>query len=320
MFPPIEPFRTGYLATTDGNEIYWEASGNPKGLPAIYIHGGPGGGIMTGYRRHFDPEKFCIVSFEQRGCGRSRPLATSSLEDLKTNTTQSLISDIELLRTHLNVDQWLLYGVSWGTTLALAYAQAHPDRVMGLILALICTTTHQEVEWITEDMRRIFPIEWERFAAMAEPEPGERIIDAYYRKITSPDLTMREAAAKAWCEWEDTHVSLDPRHTPFSKFQDPDFCMLFATLVIHYWKNGAFLGDQQILRNLKTIQHLPCVLIHGKLDVSSPLEIAWRLHKAWPGSELVILQNEGHGGSGMVEAVTKAVAKMESELVGKMSI
>jgi proline iminopeptidase len=313
-FAPIEPFKTGYLQVSDGNLIYWEASGNSCGVPVLYLHGGPGGGIGGGYRRHFDPEKFLIVSFEQRGCGRSRPLATEAEANLSSNTTQKLIQDIEALRQHLQIKRWLLYGASWGTTLALAYAQTHPPQISGLILAAVTTTTAQEVDWITVQMRHIFPREWDRFAEAVVKKPDERLVDAYYRAITDPDEEIRFQTAKAWCAWEDVHVSLDPHFAPNPRYQDPGFRLLFATLVIHYWKHSAFIPEQEILRNIPRIAHLPCILIHGKLDVSSPLEIPWRLHLAWPGSELIIC-GEGHGGATMAQEVTRAAAKMLIKIV-----
>ncbi len=310
MFPPIEVFASGHLATTDGNEIYWECSGKPQGRPALYLHGGPGGGIMSGYRRHFDPAVFLIVSFEQRGCGRSRPLATDAAADLRSNTTQDLIADIELLRLHLGVDRWLIYGASWGTTLALAYAQAHAERVSGLVLAAVTTTTAAEVHWLTQSMGLVFPREWEKFAEAAQAEAGESLIAAYYRQIRSADAATRAAAAQAWCAWEDAHVSLAPNSSPSQRYQDPEFRLLFATLVIHYWQHAAFLQDADIRSNMQKIAHLPGVLIHGRLDISSPLDTAWQLHKLWPGSEFVVVAGEGHGGPLMAASVTEAVAKL----------
>ena len=309
MFPEIGTFATGHLPVTDGNEIYWEASGNPRGKPALHLHGGPGSGIMTRYRRHFDPERFLVVSFEQRGCGRSRPLVTNPGADLLSNTTPALISDIEELRRHLQVEAWLLSGVSWGTTLALAYAQAYPDRVTEIVLTAVTTTTRSEVEWATEQMRRVFPREWDRFAAAVRPEPGQSLIDAYYERITHPDRKVRESTARAWCAWEDVHVSLNPKHTPSPRFRDPEFRLLFATLVIHYWKHAGFISGDGILANLGRISHLPGVLIHGRWDVSSPMETAWELHKAWPASELVVVDVDGHGGETMADELTRAIAR-----------
>jgi proline iminopeptidase len=294
---------------SDANAIYWETSGNPRGKPALYLHGGPGSGILTGYRRRFNPEEFLIVSFEQRGCGRSRPLVTEPTADLSTNTTSALIDDIEALRAHLGVDRWLLEGLSWGSTLALAYAQAHPERVSEILLFAVTTTSTSEVEWITETMGRVFPREWETFEAAAQRKPGQRVIDAYYELITRSDPVIRQRAADAWCDWEETHVSLDPNHSPYSQYQDPQFREVFATLVIHYWKHAAFQVGGGLLAGMHRIAHIPGVLIHGQLDVSSPLETAWKLHKTWPASELVVVPKEGHGGDAMIAELLRATAR-----------
>jgi proline iminopeptidase len=309
MFAPIEPFQSGSLRVADGSSIYWEASGNSNGKPALFLHGGPGGGVMGRYRGHFDPDKFLIVSLDQRGCGRSRPLATESAAALAANTTQSIISDLEELREHLGVQAWLLLGISWGTTLALAYAQTHPERVSEIVLAAVTTTSHAEVDWITMEMRRIFPREWDAFESAACRKPGQRLIEAYYERITHPDQAVREATARAWCTWEDVHVSLDPNAAPNSRYDEPEFRMVFATLVIHYWCHAAFVSEPGISARMDRIAHIPGVLIHGRHDISSPLETAWELHKRWPGSEFVVVPDEGHGGLKMVEAVNRAVAK-----------
>ena len=309
MFTSDEPFDAGMLPVGDGNEIYWEASGNPAGKPALYVHGGPGSGMRGGYRQHFDPKKILVIGFEQRGCGRSRPLATDPAADLSTNTTEALIADMELLREHLQVRRWLLYGGSWGTTLSLAYAQSHPDRITGIVLAAVTTTSTAEVAWITEDMGRIFPREWDEFRAAAEPAANERIIDAYHRLLTGADASDREQAALAWCTWEDVHVSMDPKATPHLQHQPPEFRLLFATLVTHYWRNAGFGGDK-LLGRMDRIASIPGVMIHGRLDVSSPLSTAWNLAKVWPAADLVVVDQDGHGGRGMIDEVNRAVARL----------
>jgi proline iminopeptidase len=307
MYPPIEPFATGMLPVGDGNKIYWEASGNPEGKPAIHLHGGPGSGIMTGHRKRFDPERYMIVSLEQRGCGRSRPLA--SWDNLATNTTQALIADIEALREHLGVEGWLVTGMSWGTTLALAYAQAHPERVAEIVLGAVTTTTAEEVAWVTEAMGNVFPREWDAFAAASKAQPGQRMVAAYYALLTDPDPGVWERAAQEWVQWEDTHVSLDPNRGPMLADDDPAYQQVFATLVTHYWSHGAFLGETELLDGMATIAHIPGVLIHGRLDISSPMRVPWELHKAWPGSELVVIEDEGHGGEKMIAAMVEAYAR-----------
>jgi proline iminopeptidase len=309
MYPPIEPFATGMLPVSDGNEIYWEASGNPEGKPALHLHGGPGSGIMTGHRKRFDPERYLIVSFEQRGCGRSRPLVTP--ENVTTNTTQALIRDIEALREHLGVERWLVTGLSWGTTLALAYAQAHPERVSEIVLCAVTATTPRDVAWLTEasGMGAIFPREWERLAKAAGIQPGQRVVDAMYARITDPDPAVRRQAADDWVAWEDTHVSLDPNAAGLQRDQDPGFRLTFSTLVLHYWSHGAFLGESELLDSMSRIAHIPGVLIHGRMDISSPMRVPWELHKAWPGSEFIVVDDEGHGGEKMIAHMVDAYAR-----------
>lgn len=308
MFPPIEPFKTGILEVADGNRIYWEASGNPNGKPALYLHGGPGGGVSGRYRGHFDPGKFLIVSLDQRGCGRSLPLATDSPAALAGNTTQAIISDLEALREHMGVNQWLLLGVSWGTHLALAYAQVHPGRISEIILAAVGLANRETVEWITEHMGHIFPGEWAEFEQASGRKPGQRLIDAYHHLITHPDPQVREKAAIAWCRWEDVHVSLDPAFQPYPLFNDPVYRMVFATLVIHYWKHAGFPVEPGIMESMDRIAHIPGVLIHGRWDISSPLQTAWNLHQRWPGSRLVVVPGEGHGGPKMAVEVNSAIS------------
>lgn len=303
MYPSIEPFATGWLPVSDGNEIYWETSGNPDGKPALYVHGGPGGSVSAGYRRWFDPDRYFVVAFEQRGCGRSRPLAIDDLATLPTNTTQGLIADMEALRVHFGVERWLLAGVSWGTVLSLAYAQAHPDRVSELVL-MATGLPQQSVEWMTETVGRIFPVEWDAFRTNAHARPGERLVDAYYRQLTDADPAVREQAAIAWDTWETAHVSLGSHQNPE---KDPVRRQVFATLVTHYWSHGCFLTDEDYLAGMAPLHHLPATFVQGKLDVSGPPVTAWELHKAWPGSQFVLVDGEGHGGPRMIDAVVAAI-------------
>jgi proline iminopeptidase len=297
QFPPIEPYASGMLDVGDGHQVYWECCGNPAGRPALYLHGGPGSGASPGQRRFFDPDAYKIVVFDQRGSGRSRPLASEPDTDLSTNTTAHLIADIEALRQLHEVDQWVILGLSWGTTLGLAYAQAHPSRVAALVLGLVTTTSRREVQWITEDAGRIFPQEWDRFASFV---PGQLrhlpLVDAYAALLFDPDPAIRDQAAREWCAWEDAHVSLTPGHQPNPRYQNPEFRLRFARLVTHYWRHWAFLGEDGLLRNVAMLNGIPGVLIHGRYDVSSPLETAWRLSQRWATSELHVLDDAGHGG------------------------
>lgn len=307
----IEPFDSGLLTVRDGAQIYWETSGNPHGVPMVWLHGGPGSGLRSGgYRRAPGAEQWLIVGLDQRACGRSRPLATEPGFDLTTLTTQAMIADLEDLREHLGIQRWLVAGGSWGTTLALAYGEAHPDRVTGFVLVAVTSGSHTEIEWISESIGRVFPREWDAFAAASGRLPGQRLLDAYLQRLTDPDPTVRSAAALAWCTWEDTHVSLDPTFQPWLARQDPQFRELFVLQVVHSWSHDAFLGEQGVLDCLGKVTHLPAVLIHGRLDVSGPLVTAWELHKRWPGSRLVVIDHEGHGGKDLSAAVGRAYADL----------
>lgn len=311
VFPPLEPFQTGSLRVEDGNQIYWETSGNPAGKPVIYLHGGPGSGVGTGYRRHFDPAAHFIVTFDQRGCGRSCPWASHAPERLATNTTQAIIADMEALRQHLGIARWMITGVSWGTALGLAYAQAHPDRVTEMVLALIHIPSAEVVDWTTEQLRRVFPLEWEALATAVPRRPGQRIIDACHEGITLPDPLVRGTTAQAWCRWEDAHMSLDPCSTSALSRESAEYQLNFATLVIHYWRHSGFLAEHPLLENMHRIAHLPAVLIHGRMDISSPLSDALALHRQWPGSELIVIPGEGHGGPRMVQEINRAAARFQ---------
>lgn len=307
-YPPIEPFASGMLAVSDGHRLYWEAVGNPAGTPALYLHGGPGSGCSTGARRNFDPNAYRAVLFDQRGCGRSQPLASAPDADLRTNTTDHLLADIELLREHLGIARWVVVGVSWGVTLALVYAQRHPERVRAMVLGAVTAGTEREIAWITRDMGRIFPREWARFVALAPAaERSGDLCAVYARLLTHPDPAVREQAAAAWCQWEDTHVSLMPGWEPDPRYADPQFRLIFARLVTHYWSHRCFLTDGEVLAGMERLAEIPAILVHGRWDISGPLDTAWALHRVWPKSELVILDDAGHGGVGFPEAMTAAL-------------
>ncbi len=311
QFPAIDPYDSGMLDVGDGHQVYWECCGNPDGKPALYLHGGPGSGCRPGQRRFFDPDAYRVVLFDQRGSGRSWPLASEPEADLSANTTAHLIADIEALRRRHGVESWTVLGLSWGTTLGLAYAQAHPRRVDALALASVTTTSRREVAWITRDVGRIFPREWDRFAA-AVPDALRRLplVDAYATLLFDADPTVRERAAREWCAWEDAHVSLAPGHRPSPRYEDPAFRLRFARLVTHYWRHAAFLEDNQLLRDAPTLDGIPGVLIHGRYDVSGPLETAWRLSQRWTTSRLHVIDDAGHGGSDtFTAAIVDALAQ-----------
>jgi proline iminopeptidase len=310
-FPPIEPFGSGVLDVGDGHLVHWECCGNPEGEPALLVHGGPGSGASSGQRRLFDPRRYRAVIFDQRGCGRSRPLASDAGADLRANTTQHLVRDVEALRRLLRIERWsVILGLSWGTTLALAYAHAHPDRVAKLVLALVTTTSRREVEWITEGVGRIFPREWARFAsAVPERLRHLHLVDAYAEWLAHPDPAEHDAAAKEWCAWEDAHVSLTPGHRPSPLFVDRTFRLGFARLVTHYWRHHAFLEEDQLVRDAAKLDGIPGTLIHGRFDVSSPLETPMRLAERWRGSVLHVLDDAGHGGASVVPAIQRALER-----------
>jgi proline iminopeptidase len=308
LHPPTEPYETGLLPVSDGHLLYWETVGTPEGVPAVYLHGGPGSSAHPGARRHFDPARYRAVLFDQRGCGRSTPRASDPDADLSSNTTAHLIGDIERLREHLGVERWVVYGVSWGVTLALAYAQTHPGRVRAMVLSAVTAGSRREVDWIVRDMGRVFPREWDEFVSLVPSvATSGNIPAAYARLLADPDPAVRDRAALSWCVWEDTHMSLMPGWEPWLQTLPPDERLIFARLVTHYWGNDSFLPDGQILAEMNRVAHIPATLIHGRYDVSGPLDTAWRLHKAWPGSQLVVLGDAGHGGDSIGAATVDAL-------------
>ncbi|HXM58560.1 MAG TPA: prolyl aminopeptidase [Candidatus Dormibacteraeota bacterium] len=296
LYPEIEPYDRGLLDAGDGHRLYWEVCGSPEGKPAVWLHGGPGSGAGAGMRRYFDPAAYRVVLFDQRGCGRSTPSAGDADADLATNTTHHLIADLERLRRHLGIDRWLLFGGSWGSTLAIAYAERYPERVSEVVLISVTTTSRDEVAWLTRGVGRYFPEEWERFrAGVPEADRDGDLAAAYSRLLQDPDPAVRERAARDWCRWEDTHVSVRRDRRPDPRYEDPRFRLTFARLVTHYWSHAAWLEDGALLRDAGRLADVPAVLVHGRLDVSSPLDVAWRMARAWAGSELVVIDEAGHG-------------------------
>lgn len=312
LYPEIEPYAHGMLAVSDGHQLYWETSGNPTGKPALALHGGPGSGCPIGWRRLFDPAAYRIVLFDQRGCGRSTPHASEPEVDLTSNTTSHLLADIERLREHLDIEQWLVFGGSWGSTLGLAYAETYPACVSELVLFSVVTTTRGEVDWLTRDIGRVFPQEWARFRDGARMRADEdSLVDAYSRLLHDPDPAVREQAAIDWCAWEDTHISLQQGATPSPRYEDPRFRLAFARLVTHYFQHAAWLEDGALQRDAPKLAGIPGILIQGRYDVSGPPDIAWNLAQAWPDAEFVLLDDAGHG-SGMTETLIDATDRFAS--------
>jgi len=299
------------LDVGDGHQVYWERCGSPTGRPAVYLHGGPGSGCSVNQRRLFDPDVYDVVLFDQRGSGRSTPLASDPDANLSTNTTQHLISDMERLRDHLGIERWTLVGLSWGTTLAIAYAEQLAHRVASIFLGLVTTTSRREVEWLTEDMGRIFPREWDRFTGAVPASLRHlRPVDAYAEMVMDPDPQACDRAAREWCAWEDAHVSLVPGHTPNHRFEDPEFRLRFARLVTHYWSNAAFLEEDQLLRDAAVLDGIPGVAVNGRYDISGPLITAWRLCEQWTTCRLEVVDDAGHGGGAFGDALLAGIAEV----------
>lgn len=313
MYPAIEPYEHGMLDVGGGHSLYYESVGTPSGTPAVFLHGGPGSPATAGTRRLFDPLAFRAVLFDQRGCGRSRPLVSDPGSDLSTNTTHHLVDDMERLREHLGIDRWVVVGASWGSTLGLVYAQRHPDRVRALVLGPVTAGTRRETTWITREMGRVFPQQWDDFVApVPVGERGGDLAAAYSRLLASPGPAVREDAARRWCAWEDTHVSLMPGWRHQERYDDPRFRMVFAMLVTHYWSHGCFLSDEEIFSGIHRIAKIPAVLVHGRYDISGPLDTAWRLHQAWPASHLVVVDDAGHGGGSFGAELVSAIERFRN--------
>lgn len=298
-YPPIEPYDHGMLDTGDGNLVYWEVCGNPDGKPALVVHGGPGSGCSTNVRRTFDPTRYRIVLFDQRGCGRSTPHASDPATDMSLNTTEHLLADMERLREHLGIDRWLLYGGSWGSTLILAYAERHPERVSEIVIPAVTTTRRSEVDWLYRGVGRFFPEEWDRFrAGVPEADRDGDLVAAYARLMEDPDPDVRANAANAWMTWEDAVISLEPNGKPNAYSDRPPAATLaFVRICTHYFSHGAWLEEGALLRDADRLAGIPGVLIHGRLDMGSPPHTAWQLSRAWPDAQLHVITDSGHTGS-----------------------
>ncbi len=291
LYPEIEPYRMGRLRVSEVHDLYFEESGNPTGKPVVFLHGGPGGGSDAKHRCFFDPARYRIVLFDQRGCGRSTPYAS-----LIDNTTWHLVADIEALRAHLGLERWTVFGGSWGSTLALAYAETHPERVTELVLRGIFLLRKQEIDWFYQRGASVlYPDAWEPYLAyIPEAERGD-LLSAYHRRLTSDDAQVRLAAAKLWSGWEGATSKLLPDAAFTGHYEEDEFALAFARIEVHYFKNkGFFETDDQLLRGASRIRHIPGVIVQGRYDVVCPMESAWALHRAWPEADLVITPDCGH--------------------------
>lgn len=291
LYPSITPFNSGRLKVSGLHEIYFEECGNPEGKPALLVHGGPGGGSNPAMRRFHDPEHYRIILFDQRGCGRSTPHA-----ELDENTTWDLVADMERLREHLGIEKWQLLGGSWGSTLSLAYAQTHPDRVTELILRGIFTLRRAEIQWFyQEGCNWIYPDAYEAYEAQIPPEERDDMVTAYYKRLTGMDRNIQLEAARAWSVWEGSTLSLLEDPARVGNFARDDYALAFARIECHYFINEGFLEkDGQLIENAGLMKDIPGVIVHGRYDIVTPLKNAWELSKAWPGSVLKVVPDSGH--------------------------
>jgi proline iminopeptidase len=309
FYPEIEPYDSGLLDVGDGQQVYWETSGNPDGKPVVFLHGGPGGGTNPSQRRLFDPEKYRIVLFDQRGCGQSLPHASDPDADLSANTTWHLVADMEQLREMLEVEKWQVFGGSWGSALALAYAETHPERVTELILRGIFTLRIAELEWFYEGgAAALFPDLWEGFVEPVPVVDRSRLIRAYSRLLNDPDPAVHGPAAVAWSRWESSTITLRPRPELVAEFTEEKYAVAFARIENHYFMNGGWFEEGQLIRNAGALKDIPGVIVQGRYDVCTPPFTAWDLHKAWPEADLRMIDDAGHSFDepGILHALIKA--------------
>jgi proline iminopeptidase len=314
-YPVGEASRTGWLPVGDGHELYWEEAGNPDGVPALILHGGPGSGFSESMRRVFDPARYRIIGFDQRGAKRSRPSAAEPDADLTTNTTGHLVADIERLRDFFGVERWVLFGMSWGTTLGLAYAEAHPDRVAAMGYAGVTTTRAEEIDWLYHGIAPLFPEEWQKFTDLARSGTfGVELVAAYNDMMFASDVPVRERAARAFHDWDNASVSAGPRSGLPSDGVPLERMLSRGRIVTHYFRHLAWLEPGQILRGADRIRRIPMVLVQGRLDLQGPLTTAWELKQALPEAELRIIDGAGHSSSdaGMTEALAEAFDRFAS--------
>ncbi len=305
LYPPEKPYDSGYLQVSDDHHLYYEQCGNPRGKPVVFLHGGPGGGCGEKSRQFFDASAYRIVLFDQRGCGRSKPHA-----ELRENSTWALVEDIEKLREHLGIDRWQVFGGSWGSTLALCYAQTHPDSVTEMVLRGIFMLRKAEIDWFYQGgCSRLYPDAWEAYLDAIPEDEHDDLVSAYHRRLTSDDRAVQIAAARAWSIWEASTSCLHPNAAQIAAFGGDEFALAFARIECHYFVNRGFMEqDDQILRNVSRIRHIPAVIVHGRYDVVCPVANAWDLSKAWPEARLEIIQGAGHSAyePGNTDALVRA--------------
>jgi proline iminopeptidase len=310
-YPPISPYKSGHLNVGSGHSLYWEESGNPKGLPVLFLHGGPGSGTGEGHRCYFDPSVYRIVLFDQRGCGKSSPHAS-----LQNNTTWDLVADIEKIRLSLGVDTWVVFGGSWGSTLSLAYAESHPERVKALILRGIFLGRKKELRWFYQfGAHHVFTDEWEKYIDLVALKERGDMIRAYYKLLTSDDSAVRHRAAKAWTVWETVNLRLLFDPVLFAEFTEDLHADALARVECHYFLNHCFFKtDNWLIENVDKIRHIPAVIVQGRYDMVCPFESAWDLHKAWPEAKLEIIPDAGHSASepGIMDALIRATDYFKS--------
>ncbi len=313
MYASPDPHDHGMLPVGDGQEVYWEVCGNPRGKPAVVLHGGPGSGATAWWRGFFDPTRYRVVLLDQRGAGRSRPSVQDPATDLSTNTTAHLVGDLELLRRHLGIERWLVLGGSWGSTLGLTYAVTHPERVTELVLFAVTLTRRADVEYLTHGVGRYFPEAHQRLLDGVPADQRGSPTAAYARLLASPDPAVRDEAAARWCAWEEAIVALEEDPAPRARFTDPGFRYGFARVVTHYFSHAGFQADDAVVGRLGRLHGIPGVLVHGRLDLAGPSDTAWHVAQSWPDARLVIVGGVGHAGA---EAMNRVVVEATDRFAG----
>lgn len=313
LYPRIKSYQTHQLQVDSQHNLHVEESGNPQGIPVLYVHGGPGGSCSDRSRRYFDPEAYRIILFDQRGCGRSTPHGS-----VDNNTTADLIEDIEKIREHLNIKQWLIFGGSWGSTLSLLYAQEHPERVMGLVLRGIFLATQSNINWFLSEsgIGQVFPDYWQDFSRQMNATSIQALLEDYHQRLFSDNEIERLHAAKKWAGFEARCATLDPNPKHVKSATDPHYALAIARIECHYFKHNCFIEENQILQHIGRLSSIPCIIVHGRYDIICPVKNAWQLHQAWPESQLNIIRDAGHSADepAIIDALIRATNTMSLRL------